>query len=546
MDPHNRAQDVLRCDLCEENVVQMHCDTCLVKLCKTCVGDHISSDEREDHKVVRFQFRKCIPVYPTCALHDSKRCEMHCQQCTVPICFICATSEKHVGHRFRKIVDIFDEKKREFEKKIKDIQENIRVKHADQASKMEKRIADIEKEFTILLDTVSKHGEELKREIDQIVKEMQSEIKSIRKNHMELLTTRKTEVQQNLTEIDKEVSSLKERLDSNDINKVFHFTPNNKIYKSLSDDPVLTMPVFSTKRIDSVQLREMFGTLSDIVTKPTAITKVRLMETPLMVHRIATGYSHLYGVAFLDRIRIWATGDAQQIKLFDVNDNSIKKSIDTKLSGEKLVSVTIEGDLLYTEKGGRTIHIVKREQSEKLINLQGWRIQGFCVTSAGDLLVVMTSVSDYDRETRVVRYHGREEKEIIQFESKEKPFYSVGPNQKCICENRNFDICVADRDACAVVVVRQDTKLRFRYEGNPSSLRKTEFKPKGITTDSLSNILVSDLGNGCVHVVDQNGKFLTFIDCPRVQPWGLCVGLDNYLCVADYASGDVIKIWFLQ
>ncbi|XP_056006798.1 E3 ubiquitin-protein ligase TRIM71-like [Ostrea edulis] len=355
MDPHNRTQDVLHCELCEENVVQMHCDTCLVKLCKTCVGDHISSEECEDPKVVRFQSRKSAPVYPTCALHDNKRCEMHCQQCTVPICFICATSEKHAGHRFKNIVDIFDEKKREFEKKIKDLQENIRVKRADQASKMEKRIADLEKEFTTLLDTVSKHGEELKRKIDQIVMEVQSEIESIRKNHVELLTATRTEVQQNLTELDREVSSLKETLDSNDINKVFHFTPKNKIYKNLSDDPVLTMPVFSTKRIDSVQLREMFGTLSNIVTKPTAIAKVRLMETPLMVHRIATGYSQLYGVAFLDRIGIWATGDAQQIKLFDVNDKSIKKSIDTKLSGDQLISVTTQGHLLYAERKGKTI-----------------------------------------------------------------------------------------------------------------------------------------------------------------------------------------------
>ncbi|XP_056005902.1 uncharacterized protein LOC125658614 [Ostrea edulis] len=434
-------------------------------------------------------------------------------------------------------------KRREsFKKKIKDIQENIRVKHADQASKMEKRIADLEKEITTLIDTVSKHGE-LKRKIDQIVKEVQSEIESIRKNHVELLITTRTEVQQNLTEIDREVSSLKElTLDSNDINKVFHFTPTNKIYKNLPDDPVLTMPVFSTKRIDSVQLREMFGTLSDIVTKPTAIAKVRLMETPLMVHRIATGYSQLYGVAFLDRMGIWAIGNAQQIKLFHVNDKSTKKSIDTKLSGKKLILVTNQGHLLYAEKGGRTIHIVKQEQSEELISLQGWGVVGFCVTD--DLLVVMRS--DDKRETRVVRYHGREEKEIIQFESKGKPFYSVGPNQKLICENRNFDICVADRDACAVVVVSQDTKFRFRYEGNPSSLRKTEFKPKGIATDSLSNILVSDLDNACVHVVDQNGKFITVLDCPRVQPWGLCVGLDNYLYVADNASGDVIKIRYLQ
>ncbi|XP_061168970.1 uncharacterized protein LOC133178242 [Saccostrea echinata] len=64
MDPHTSAQDVMRCDLCETAVVQMHCDTCLVNLCTACVGKHMISDESEDHKVVKFQSRKSIPLYP--------------------------------------------------------------------------------------------------------------------------------------------------------------------------------------------------------------------------------------------------------------------------------------------------------------------------------------------------------------------------------------------------------------------------------------------------------------------------------------------------
>ncbi|XP_048761525.2 uncharacterized protein LOC125670418 isoform X1 [Ostrea edulis] len=58
MDPRTSAQDMMQCDLCETAVVQMHCDTCLVNLCKACVGNHISTDECKDHKVVTFQFRK--------------------------------------------------------------------------------------------------------------------------------------------------------------------------------------------------------------------------------------------------------------------------------------------------------------------------------------------------------------------------------------------------------------------------------------------------------------------------------------------------------
>jgi chromosome segregation ATPase len=175
------------------------------------------------------------------------------------------------------IVDVFDEKKKGFERKMKDLRENIRMKHADQGSKIEKKIADLEKEFTTLLHTVSEHGEELKREIDEIVKQLHSEIE-IRKNHLELLKTARTEVKENLTEIDKELSSLKETLDSNDINKVFQFTPKNKDYENLPEESLLTIPIFCAKKINSVQLRELFGTLSNITTKPIPAAHVKLME----------------------------------------------------------------------------------------------------------------------------------------------------------------------------------------------------------------------------------------------------------------------------
>jgi sugar lactone lactonase YvrE len=77
-------------------------------------------------------------------------------------------------------------------------------------------------------------------------------------------------------------------------------------------------------------------------------------------------------------------------------------------------------------------------------------------------------------------------------------------------------------------------------------LRRSGFKPKGIATDSLGDILVADLDNACVHIIDENGKFLKIIDCPNVKPWGLCMSLDDYLYVADNEADDVIKIQYLQ
>lgn len=152
--------------------------------------------------------------------------------------------------------------------------------------------------------------------------------------------------------------------------------------------------------------------------------------------------------------------------------------------------------------------------------------------------------SDAWKQTRVLRYTDATQKQCIEWDDRGKPLYSYG-HIKYIRENRNLDICVADNNAREVVVVSAAGKLRFRYNGPPSNMRGY-FSPRGIATDNLGNILTADDNNCWIHITDENGGFLRYIDSGLHLPWGLCVDYRSNIFVAEWLSGRVKKIQYYK
>ncbi|XP_056022364.1 E3 ubiquitin-protein ligase TRIM71-like [Ostrea edulis] len=561
MDPRTSAQDVMRCDLCETSMVQMHCDSCLINLCKACVGEHIAADESEDHKVVKFQSRKSTPLYPGCISHNKERCEMHCDQCHIPVCTKCIASGKHLSHNILTILQAYMAKKEKILKNKTELNETIFPTYQDISFDLQNRMSQLEKKYGDLSTAITKHGEDWHREIDKLVQKLKAEVEEMKTTQLHTLQKHLDEVNKKMSDINDEINSIDVNLDSNNMSDVFSATSTVEEYKKLPQKILPSLPKFTPGRIQREELCKLFGTLSSISVQseehgysikttqksPEAASSPvikQLLDEPQTVTTIHTGYENLYNVACLSDEEIWTCDNSRTMKLFSINQGSQLKSITTKSQNAPWdIAVTNSGDLVYTDYWDRTVNIVKNEEIQTVIRLQKWRPRGVCSTSSDDLLVIMNS--DDVTQSKVVRYSGSTEKQSIQFDDQGRPLYSSGGYYRYITENRNLDVCVADYRV-KVVVVNQVGKLRFRYTGHTPAPKNKQFSPLGITTDSQSHILTADCNNDCVHIIDQDGQFLRYIDCGLIEPKGLCIDTNDNLFVAQCRNKQVKKIKYLQ
>ncbi|XP_065938864.1 tripartite motif-containing protein 3 [Magallana gigas] len=556
MDPENNLQDVLRCHLCETPGPPMYCVICNKYLCKACEKGHIS-DQSKEHKVVPFKKRG---YSPKCQKHPSKICEHYCVQCDIPICATCASSEEHHDHQFIEITKTMDNKKEIIQKNLQELETTIYLKYQEIASIITDQKTALNENSQKLTTEIDKHGEDLHREINTIIRNMKSNVEETDTKHLAVLDKHEDEIKNTISEITQTITELKTLLDSSDVSRVSAYKSRNDEFRRLPPKLTVSLPSFTPQKINKEQLYQQFGALSasSIKTEEHGYTiespsaefsppDRSLIDVPRIITQINT-YEYgvlnpLDSVSCLSDEEMWTCGYNDNImRLYNLSGELVK-SVQTKSGNYPWdIAVTRSGDLVYTDYKDRTVNIVKNKKIKTVIRLRGWRPFNVCSTSSGDLLVVM--VSDGDKRTKVVCYSGSTEKQSIQYDDKGQPLYSYD-GIKCISKNRNLDICASDCGADAVVVVNQAGKLRFTYTGPPSTT-KGSFSPFGITTDSQGRILTADGDNHYIHILDQDGQFLHYIDnCDLEIPRGLCVDTRDNLFVAEWDTGKVKKIQYM-
>ena len=528
----------------------MHCNVCHTHLCKDCVVIHFS-DKSQAHNVVPIEQFLSTLSYPKCPNHPTKQCELHCKQCDIPICASCVSSRKHFGHEIVDIFEDFEAKKEILKKDLQEIEKSIFPKYEESTSNIQIQKADQRKNSQKLTAELKKHGEALHKEIDNIIQTKQTEIDVINSKHQTALNKQEDAINNTITEMKQVIQDLKSLLNTCNVSLVSKYQSRIEEFRKLPHKLRISLPTFQPVKVNREQIMKQFGSIIPLsieteeqgYTVPSLGVKSSpsdrpLLDVPQLITELDTAYTYLYGVSCLGDEEIWTRGEDKNLTLYNMKGELLK----FVLAKSEDIAVTWSGDLVYTDCNDRSINLVSGIQIQTLITLRGWKPDGVCITSSGDLLVSMDSD---DKQSKVVRYSGSTEKQSIHRDDQGNPLYTSG-NIKYLSENRNLDICVADCRAGAVVVVSAAGKLRFRYTGPPSTPRGS-FYPRGITTDSRANILTSDYDNHRIHIIDQDGHFLHYIDnCSLQWPWGLCVDSRDNLFVAEAISSKVKKIQYYQ
>nr|XP_022333168.1 uncharacterized protein LOC111130406 [Crassostrea virginica] len=543
-DPMYSLQDVIRCDLCETPVPAKHCDICHIHLCEACVEEH-RSDESKDHYIVPFKLRG---ITPKCTKHSTEVCTELCTTCNIPVCPLCVGSSEHEQHKNKDILTLFETKRKLMLEDLQDLEKFIYPRYQEAATNIPVQRADVNKHSQKLTTALDKQGEALHTEIDTIIQGMKSEIDDMDAQHKAAIDQQEDAINRTIPEITQVILDLKgllerlqDKLDISDVCLVSEYTSRTEEFRNLPAQFQVTLPTFTPQEINREQIRQQIGSLSEL-----AITY--LLDEPLILTDILTEYRHLDSVSCQSDSELWTCSYRDNIlRLYNLQEELLK-SVQTK-SGNRPwdIAVTRSGDLVYADHLDSSINLMSGTQIQRLIKLRGWRPLGLCSTSSGDLLVIMIS-DDRKQRNKVVRYSGSTEKQSIQWDDQRMLIYTPRTynNPKYLSENRNLDICVADWDASAIVVVSAAGKLRFRYTGPPPTPRES-FCPYGITTDSRGNILTSDCWNNRIHIIDQDGHFLRFIhNCGLQSPWGLCVDSRDNLFVAEFYTSKVKKLQYYK
>ncbi|XP_056001271.1 E3 ubiquitin-protein ligase TRIM71-like [Ostrea edulis] len=550
-----QAQDVIRCQYCEEEPALFQCLPCGDELCSKCKVFHLKSKVPSGHKIISFS-ESLDPsnMIKMCEKHPTKPYEVCCEDCQVPVCIICI-EETHGKHTIGKMKNLYEEQKASMVKELHQMKNQFKLQVTQTLTEAKSGKSKLKKSHEKVRSRMS---EEAKQLIDQITamlnKTLQESKDDEEKEEAEIsqYETKLEEFQQQLEKIIEKYENLTQNGHPADLILYQKQSPHTVKNLTLPDRIEITPPSFKSGKLqDMTQFGDLLKTKityqkvgipaitddGDQSWKPDESNK-KLLVKPELLHKvdIKNKRSELYLIECVDETKAYVSGSGPGILLIDTLGKELENVI-TEVEPQGL-AVMIDGSLIFSTGNKRTIVKVSHDKQISTLVKDKYDLRGLCCTKSGDILAYTGS----DDTARVVRYRSSGEKiQEIMCDHNGKKLYS---NPWFVCENINGDVCVADWSGPdKLVVVNMDGEFRFNYHGKTGHQRTKFFSPREIATDSLGHIVISDIMNNVLHLISKDGEFISFLLTQKVRhPHGLSIDKSDNLWLGE-CENSCVKIY---
>ncbi|XP_062583897.1 uncharacterized protein LOC134245639 [Saccostrea cucullata] len=565
-------QHFLECGFedCEKNC-EFYCNSCHHQMCKPCRDQHLKIPENKNHEVVLYQQRKRQLPVEKCKIHPTKEIDILCKDCNIPLCSKCSTMQEHHGHIFTDLETIYTEKFTLCQKEISKIHNYFVPTTQDLQKEVWEDATEVKQIMDSIRTSMKAEAESLKNMVDTVLSENMEELNRIEKSLLEKLQSQEKTFDDYIAYLSDLVKEFQSYLSSTELTNFTTQLPNNLKIQSIPETTKCVTPEFSFAQYRKNDVAKLLGKLiksdrkaelrrvkpmeiasfstsmkstneqskqnkhvksdkKQTLSLSASVTKVREFNVP--------GVRNVFHVSLDQSDRLWISDNDGNFVQIDLQGNVIQR-IKTSGGREGYHTVTQDGDLIFTDKDKKVVNRITQDNNiTEFIKTGDWTPYSTHSSHInGDLLVGMIKIG----EAKVTRYNKTgKELQNIQRDNKGQELYML-PHY--ITENINGDICTSDFNKGDVVVVKSG-KHRFSYKG-----QKSGFRPWGICTDVLGHILVCDSYNESVHLLDQDGQFLSLLLTPQqgvMHPRSVCVDDENNLCVGQQFTNTLSVYKYLK
>ncbi|XP_022339905.2 uncharacterized protein LOC111134799 [Crassostrea virginica] len=551
---------------CQKNG-QFYCNACHQPLCEQCRDEHQKSPNTKNHEIVLYRHRKHQLPVEKCKDHPTRNIDIFCKECQIPLCSKCSTMEEHNGHKFDDLEDIYAEKYALWQGEFSKIQKYFLPTSQDLKTDIEEDAKQIKKTMESIRISMKANAESLKNLVDVVTSENIEHTHTLEKSLLKKLKSQEKTYDDYISYLWKMSDEFQEYLSIT--NQKLLFKSKTLKIQPIPETTKPVPPVFVVGQFNKDDVAKLLGKVnvpnkepenrkiqpmetvttqlkstekqleqskekSDVKQTPSlssSVTKVRKYSVP--------GVDNACHVSVDKSDRLWVSDRSGNLVQTDLQGNQLQK-IQTSGENEGYHTTTQDGDLIYTDQDKKVIYrITPDKKITEFIKTGDWTpISVHSSRVNGDLLVGMIKTG----EAKVTRYSKTGKKiQNIQRGNQGQELYEW-PHY--ITENINGDICTSDLNKGAVVVVNKSGQHRFSYTGQGA-----KFWPYGICTDVLGHILVCDNYSNKVHLLDQDGGFLSVILSPQQEitcPLGVCVDDENNLHVGQWDTNTVSVYKYLQ